>query len=95
MFLTSMNQFLLITLIYSDDMYILQKKNGKKCSILREIRAQTFYYPLYGEATAYSTNENPSPFHFDCLLCLIKTLQNMTFGIGMLGLYEVSRVLLS
>ena len=36
------------------------KKIGQKRSILREIRAQTFYYPLYGVATAYSTNENPS-----------------------------------
>ena len=39
---------------------IFCKKNGQKRSILREIRAQTFYYPLYGVATAYSTNENPS-----------------------------------
>ena len=34
-------------------------------------------------------------FHFDFLLCLIKNLQNMTFGIGMLGLFIVSGVLLS
>ena len=39
---------------------IFCKKIGQKRSILREIRAQTFYYPLYGVATAYSTNENPS-----------------------------------
>ena len=39
---------------------IFCKKNGQKRSILREIRAQTFYYPLYGVATAYSTNEMPS-----------------------------------
>ena len=52
--------FWLPTLIYSDDMYILQKKNGQKRSILCEIRTQSFYYPLYGVATAYPTNENPS-----------------------------------
>ena len=41
-------------------MYILHKKNGQKRSILCEIRTQSFYYPLYGVATAYLTNENPS-----------------------------------
>ena len=30
---------------------IFCKKNGQKRSILREIRAQTFYYPLYRVAT--------------------------------------------
>ena len=28
-----------------------QKKIGQKCSFLREIRAQTFYYPIYGVTT--------------------------------------------
>ena len=51
--------FWLLTLLQSCDMYILQKKWSKR-SFLREIRAQTFYTPLYGVATAYSTNENPS-----------------------------------
>ena len=31
-----------------------------KRSLLLEIRAQTIYTPLSGEATNYSTNENPS-----------------------------------
>ena len=39
---------------------IFCKKIGLKRSFLPEIGAWTFYYPLYGVATAYSTNENPS-----------------------------------
>ena len=31
---------------------IFCKKNGQKRSFLREIRAQTFYYPIYGVTTA-------------------------------------------
>ena len=60
MFLTSINQFLASNSHLFQWHVYFAKKIGQKRSILREIRAQTFYYPLYGVATAYSTNENPS-----------------------------------
>ena len=39
---------------------IFCKKIGLKRSFLPEIGEWTFYYPLYGVATTYSTNEDPS-----------------------------------
>ena len=60
MFFTSMNQFLASNSSSISWHVYSAKKIGQKRSFLHEIRAQTFYYTLYGVATAYSTNENPS-----------------------------------
>ena len=58
MFSTPMCQFFGLLLFFTQMTCIFCKKIGLKRSFLPEIGA--FYYPLYGVATAYSTNENPS-----------------------------------
>ena len=52
MFFTSMNQFLASNSHLFRWHVYSAKKIGQKRSFLREIRAQTFYYPIYGVTTA-------------------------------------------
>ena len=70
------------------------KKIGLKRSFLPEIGAWTFYYPLYGVATAYSTNENPSTDKLSRAINYPPTppppwtmLKNWVFGTGGLPLF--------
>ena len=52
MFFTSMNQFLASNSHLFRWHVYSAKKIGQKCTFLHEIRAQTFYYPIYGVTTA-------------------------------------------